>query len=154
MPDVPRRCWCVPESSSSRHRTNVTDSATGITYIFKATQPAAATPQDAASVGISYYFISLLLNGVLAIMTVTRAIDQRREIRDTPRVRGLYEIAWVILTEPCTLYTANFLLFIGTWWTGDNVSHILRPILAETQVRAFSRFHGASKSWNEVDYSW
>ena len=73
-------------------------------------------------------------------MTVTRAIDQRREIRDTPRVRGLYEIAWVILTEPCTLYTANFLLFIGTWWTGDNVSHILRPILVETQVRAFFAF--------------
>ena len=115
----------------------MTDSAMGITYIFKAAQLADVTSLDAVIVGLLNYLVFLLLNVTLAIMTVTRAINQRGEIRDATGAGRLYGPAVTVLTEPCALYTANLILFIGTWWTRTEASHILHPILTNTQVRAF-----------------
>lgn len=125
---------------------NVIDSAMGVAYIFKATQPVVVTPQDIDDIGLSYYFIPISLSEVLTIMVVTRVV----EIRNTTEVGGLYEIAIVVLTEPFTPYTANFFYLLKR---GGLVPTLRIPhdqFSPKLRFVMFAHFPDVSQSWNEV----
>ena len=51
---------------------------------------------------------------------------------------GLYKAITTMLIESCSLYALSTLLVILPYVSAEYVMHIFFPILAETQVRAFS----------------
>lgn len=132
---------------------NVIDSAMGFTYIFKATQPAVVTPQDTDNIGLSYYLMPISLSMVLTIMVVTRVVAQSKKIRNTTEAGGLYEVAIVVLTEPCAPYTANFFYLSKRGGLGPTLRIPHDQFSPKLGFVMFAHFPDISQFWNEVEYS-
>ena len=104
---------------------------------------------------VPYLSISVSLNVLLTLMIVVRLVLHGRNIRaatgSAVGISGLYKVVSTMLIESCALFAVNSLLVVGTLaaaghysninmvLNGDYLVNILFPILAETQVRAFSR---------------
>ena len=121
----------------------------GVAYIFKATQPVVVTPQDIDNIGLSYYLVPISLSEVLTIMVVTRVV----EIRNTTEVGGLYEIAIVMLTEPCTPYTANFFCLLKRGGLGPTLRISYDQFSPKLRFVLFVHFPDIARPWNEVEHS-
>ena len=104
--------------------------------------------------GVVYLSISVSLNVLLTLMIVIRLILHARKIRTATGslagISGLYNTVSTMLIESCTLFSITSLLVVGALavyiysspdisMIGGFIVDIFVPILAEIQVRAFSR---------------
>lgn len=115
----------------------------GIMLIYQTSQPNSSIWNSIAiNFGLPYFSISLSLNILLTLMIVIRLVLHSRNIRTAMEApsgaTGLYKAIVTMLIESSAIYAANSLLFVGPWGAGSHVADIFLPILAETQVRAFS----------------
>ena len=118
----------------------------GIMLVYHVSQPDCSIWNSGAmSFGLPYFSISVSLNILLTLMIVARLalhITGIRNIMGPPaRASRLYQAIKaivIVLAESSALYAVNSLLFIGLWGAGSHVADIFLPILAETQVSAFS----------------
>ena len=91
---------------------------------------------------IPYFSISLSLNVLLTLMIVIRLILHTRSVRTAMGISGIGGLSNAIITmliESCALYAVSSLLVLGPWSAVNSSVEIFLPILAETQVRIFSR---------------
>ena len=89
---------------------------------------------------LTYYSISVSLNVLLTLMIVVRLILHTRNVRTVmgkSGIGGLYKAIIAMLVEPCSLFAANTLLFIGLWAPYHYAEEIFRSTLSVTQVRTF-----------------
>ena len=92
--------------------------------------------------GLPYFSIALSLNVLLTLMIVVRLILHTGGIRTSMGnggTNGLYKAIVTMLVESSALYAVSSLLVLGPSSAGNSAADIFIPILAETQVRAFSR---------------
>ena len=105
--------------------------------------------------GIAYVSISVSLNVLLTLMIVIRLILHARKVRNAiGSLAGISRLCKTISTmfvESCALFTVGSILVIGALATylynwdlgiyivGEIIMELSLPILAEIQVRAFSR---------------
>ena len=104
--------------------------------------------------GIPYLSISVSLNVLLTLMIVIRLVLHGRNIRAATGsqvgISGLYKAISTMLIESCALFAMSSLVVVALvragnmyrmniYYPGSYVVNIFFPILAETQVRAFSR---------------
>lgn len=121
---------------------NLADVAVGIAFIYHISQPDSSIwDHGAVKFGLPYFTLSVSLNILLTIMVVSRLVLHVVNIRNTmgvpARASGLYQAIKaivIVLVESSALYSANSLLFIGSWGTKSPIALIFLPILAETQV--------------------
>ena len=92
--------------------------------------------------GLPYFLISLPLNVLLTLMIVVRLVLHSRRTRNTTgalaRIGGVYRTVATMLIESSALYAMSSLLVIGPLVAKHWAAVMFLPILAETQVRAFS----------------
>lgn len=116
-------------------------SVTGVILIYQNSQPDvdAWTPST-IHFGYSYFLVCLSLNGLLTVMIIARLVLHSRSIRKsmgTPEgTSGVCKTIVAMFVESFALYTANFLLVIGSWGARSYLVYTFFPILAETQVIA------------------
>ena len=114
----------------------------GITLIYyQASQPYSSIRSSAIpDFGSPYYGISFALNALLTLMIITRLLLHSRNIRNAmgtaDKASGLHKAVVTMLVESAAPYAAVFLIFIGTWSSGNAAQFIFLPVLAEAQVRA------------------
>jgi hypothetical protein len=138
---------------------NVVNVAMGIVFIYQTSQPDSSIWNSVAiNFGLPYFSISVALNILLTIMIVTRLVLHSRNIRAAvgapPGISGLYKAIVTMLVESSALYAVNSLLFIGPWGAKSHAADIFLPILAETQVRAFTQLRSLDRSSNvTMDYT-
>ena len=90
---------------------------------------------------LSYLSISISLNVLLTLMIVIRLILYTRNTRNAMGASGIGGMCKAIATmliESCALYAVSSLLVIIPMAIQNFVMDVFFPILAETQVRAFS----------------
>jgi hypothetical protein len=120
----------------------VTDTATGITYASKISQPVSITqiPVAVKKFGVPHHSISVSLNVLLTLMIVGRLMLHSKGIRKamgTSATAGrLYNAIVTMLVESCALYAVTFVLFVGPWAAHSPIAKTFFPILIQTQVRA------------------
>ena len=144
MHHVPGLFWYVLEPTTNwiRHLANVTNTATGIMFVYQLSRPDSIAVVNNALVhyGAPYFSITFSLNVLLTLMIVTRLILHRKKIRismgATAGVAKLYKAAVTMLVESCALYVVTFLLFVGAWASGSILQYFFLQIFAQTQVRA------------------
>jgi len=91
----------------------------------------------------AYISISLSLNVLLTLMIVVRLLLHSWNVRTTTGsapvgTGGLYKSIATMLIESSALFAVSSLLAIVLWAISHPLSNVFSPILAETQVRAFS----------------
>jgi len=106
------------------------------------------------SFSVPHLSISVSLNILLTLMIVIRLILHARKVRTATGslagISGLYNTVSTMLIESCTLFSITSLLVVGALavyiysspdisMIGGFIVDIFVPILAEIQVRAFSR---------------
>ena len=99
--------------------------------------------------GLPYFSISLSLNVLLTLMIVIRLILHTRSVRTAMGISGIGGLSNAIITmliESCALYAVSSLLVLGPWSAVNSSVEIFLPILAETQVRIFSRLRFSDTS--------
>ena len=117
---------------------NIINVAIGIMLIYRSLR---AAPDSHFWFGLPYLSISVSLNVLLTLMIVVRLVLHARDVRTatgTTGVGGLCKAIIIMLTESCSIYAASTLLVILPYVSAEYVMHIFFPILAETQVCAFS----------------
>ena len=140
MPYVPWFFGCVLEFSTTRRHNgaDVVNVATGIMFLYQTS----GTDWGTVPIGfvLPYFSISLALDVLLTLMIVARLIRYIGNIRTAmgrTEIGGLCKAIVITFIESSALYAASSLLVVGRSNVGTTV--VLLPILAETQVRAFSR---------------
>ena len=117
---------------------HITDTATGIWFIYQTAQPNGVWGLFPANIGLPYFAISCGLNVLLTLIILVRLVQYGRNVRSAMgsrgRISGMYRAGLAILIESCGLYAINSLLFIIPWGVGSYVSSIFLPILAQIQV--------------------
>ena len=130
--------------------TDVIGAATGITFIYKSSQPFGITYVVSAvrELGIPHQSISVLLNILFTLMIIARLMLHGRGIRDTlgpsASICGWNKDIVTVLTESFALFTVTFLLFVAPWAANNSVVGKSFPILIEIQVRLIT---GSLRSW-------
>lgn len=124
---------------------NAADPATGIVFIYRASQSGSIASAFAASVGIPYFSILTSLNVLLTIMIALRLVLHDRNTRATMGAPAgtsrLYKAIVTMLVESCALYAVSSLLLIIPWAAGSWATEIFVLLLADIQVRGVLRFH-------------
>jgi len=86
--------------------------------------------------------ISVSLNVLLTLMIVIRLVLHSRSVRaatgSPAGISGLCKTIATMLIESSALYAVNSLILIALWVSDNDAAGAFIPILAETQVRAFS----------------
>ena len=109
----------------------------GITYIY---QFAVSCTADWSN--LPYYSISLSLNVLLTLMIVIRIALHTTDTRAAMEVTGIGGLCTAIITmliESSALCAASVLRVIGSRGAKSPITNFFRYILAQTQVRAFTR---------------
>ena len=104
--------------------------------------------------GLPYFAVSFSLNVLLTSMIVIRLILHTRNIRDAMGISGIGGLSKAIATmfiESCALYAVSSLLVLGPWSAVNSSVDIFLPILAEAQVRVFSRLRFSDTSDATMD---
>lgn len=145
LPDVPCLSGSVHEFTRKFAATlpaDVPDTAMGITFIYKSSQPGGATWLSTVEkrFAFPYYSISFALNILLTLMIIGRLFLLNKRIRkamNAPvKISGLYKIIVTSLAESYALYSVVFLLFIGAWAAGDVLTNAFFAPLIQVQVIA------------------
>ena len=120
----------------------MTDTATGIVFIYETGRPADPITRNLDAMiyfGAPYFTVSISLNLLLTIMIVIRLVLHRRNIRNAMGAAAsageLYKATVTILVESSALFVIAFLLFLGTWAARSFVQYIFLQILGQIQVR-------------------
>ena len=91
---------------------------------------------------VPYLSISISLDILLTLMIIIRLVLHSRNTRTTATalagIGGLYRTVITMLIESSALYAVSSLLVIGTYLSGNYSASVFLPILAETQVCAFT----------------
>ena len=91
---------------------------------------------------IPYFSISLSLNVLLILMIIIRLILHARNTRTAlgmAGIGGLYKAIIGMLVESSAIYAVSSLLVIVPWGIRNYTANTFFLIIAQTQVRPFSR---------------
>ena len=91
--------------------------------------------------GLPFFSLSIFLNVLLTSMIIIRLIRRTRDTRNALGIGGIGGLCKTVVTmliESCALYAVSSSLVVGL--SSSPVIDIFLPVLAETQVRTFSRF--------------
>ena len=120
--------------------------ATGIILIYQGSRPGDLIRISSVQhqFGIPYDSISFALGVILTFMIVGRLLILSRRIQkamNAPvKVSRLYKAIVTTLIESYTLYSVAFLLFIGSWASGNPIVAVFFQVWVEVQVRVVLRF--------------
>ena len=109
------------------------------------------SPRRTPTTRVSLIPISLIV--MLTIMVVTRVVAQSKKVRNTTEAGGLYEIAVVVLTKPCTLYTPNLSYLSKCGGLGPTLRISYDQFSPKPRFVLFVHFPDIARSWNGVKYS-
>jgi len=134
------RIWVLHEPAFWADVINI---ATGIMFFYRTWIPDATDWKSLnLRFSIPYFSISISLNILLTLMIIIRLVLHTRNTRTTATalvgVSGLYRTVITMLVESSALYAVSSLLVIGTYISGTCSADLFLPILAETQVCAFT----------------
>ena len=92
--------------------------------------------------GVPYFSVSLSLNVLLTLMIIIRLILHARNTRTAlgmAGIGGLYKAIIGMLVESSAIYAVSSLLVIVPWGIRNYTANTFFLIIAQTQVRPFSR---------------